>query len=435
MKPIAESEFNKTMTRLGIQNLTTATIRQICALAGALEEISGEEFVRLELGNPGLMAETIGVEAECRALRNGVANKYPDVAGIPEIKKAGSDFIKAFLDLDVPPRCVVPTVGSMQACYTLMTLLKQRQPGRNAILFFDPGFPAQHHQAKMLGLKSVQFDIYDYRGEKLKDKLDELLKSGDITAMLYNNPNNPTWSNLTEEELKIIGEAATKYDVIVLEDLAYMGMDFRKDFSKPFETPFIPSVGKYTDNYILMISASKIFSYAGQRIAIVGMCPKVYDRVYPALVNFYEMPNFGDCFIYGVLYTNTSGVAHSAQYAMAEMMDKAVKAELPFVEHVREYGKRANRMKDIFNKYGFDIVYDKDGKEDISDGFFFTVGYKGMKSEELQKELLKYGVSTISLPCTGSKRDGIRVCVSIMKNDNLFNNLEERLKLFHDDHK
>ena len=435
MIPIDKETLKKVSENLGIQDLTTATIRQIVSLAGALEEVANEKFVRLELGNPGIMAESIGINAECEALKAGVANSYPDIAGIKPIKEAGSEFIKAFLDLKIPPKCIIPTVGSMQACYTLLTLLKQRVPGKDTILFFNPCFPAQMHQAKMVGLNRLQFDIYDYRGEKLKDKLDELLGSGKVTAMIYSNPNNPSWSNLTQEELKIIGEAATKYDVIVLEDLAYLGMDFRTDFSKPYEPPFIPSVGKYTDNYILLISASKIFSYAGQRIAIVGMSPEVFNRSYPNLVDFYEMPNFGECYIYGVLYTASSGVSHSAQYGMAEMLKKAAEGKLPFIEHTREYGKRAARMKEAFLGNGFHIVYDKDGKDDISDGFFFTLGYGDMGSEELQKELLRYGISSISLPSTGSTRDGIRVCVSMMNDDEKFDMLNQRLKQFNDDHK
>lgn len=433
MFPLSEKELEKVISSLEIQDLTTATIRQIVALAKTLEKETKENFVHLEIGNPGIEAEHIGVEAECDALKRGIANIYPDISGIAEIKKAGSRFIKAYLDLEIPPYCIIPTVGSMQASYTLMTLLKQRDQKKNSILIFDPGFPAQKHQAKMLGLRCLEFDIYDYRGEKLKEKLDELLKNRDVTAMIYSNPNNPSWSNFTQEELKYIGEAANKYDVIVLEDLAYMGMDFRKDCSIPFETPFVPSVGKYTNNYILMISASKIFSYAGQRIAIVGMSPDVFQRKYPVLEKFYEMPNFGECYIYGVLYTASSGVTHSAQYAMAAMMDKAADGELDFIDHTKEYGKRAKRMKKHFLDNGFHIVYEKDGDRDISDGFFFTVGYKDLNSEQLQRELLKYGIASISLPSTGSSKNGVRVCVSLMKNEQLFEQLEQRLKLFNND--
>ena len=53
-----------------------------------------------------------------------------------------------------------------------------------------------------------------------------------------------------------------KYDVIVMEDLAYFCMDFRRDLGHPFEPPYPPTVAHYTDNYILMLSSSKIFSYA-----------------------------------------------------------------------------------------------------------------------------------------------------------------------------
>lgn len=435
MLPLTRKQLEQAIKNVEIQNVTTATIRQIVSLSKELEKLSDEDFIHLEIGNPGLMAESIGVEAECEALKSGIANKYPDIGGIPEIKKAGSDFIKAFLDLKIPPQCIIPTVGSMQASYTLMTLLKLRVPGKDTILFFNPGFPAQKHQAKMIGLNITGFDIYDFRGAKLKDKLDEMLSGGNVTAMVYSNPNNPCWTNFTEEELKIIGEAATKYDVIVLEDLAYMGMDFRKDCSKPYEPPFIPSVGKYTDNYILMISASKIFSYAGQRIAIVAMSQQVYNRKYPNLESFFEMPNFGECYIFGVLYTASSGVTHSAQFGMAAMLEKATQGELPFIDHTKEYAERAAKMKEAFLSNGFNLVYEKDGEKNISDGFFFTVGYPGLDSETLQKELMRYGISAISLPCTGSTKDGLRVCVSLMNNEKSFELLKHRLKQFNDDHK
>ncbi len=260
------------------------------------------------------------------------------------------------------------------------------------------------------------------------------MSSGRITAMIYSNPNNPAWTNFTEEELEIIGRMATKHDVIVMEDLAYLGMDFRKDCSKPFQPPFVPSVGKYTDNYILLISASKIFSYAGQRIALVCMSDKVYNRRYPFLESFYEMPTFGDCYVFGVLYTASSGTAHSSQYAMAAMLDKAVKGELNFVKDSSEYGRRAAILKKLLLENGFHIVYDKDGDTDISDGFFFTAGYKDMDSETLQKELLRYGISSISLPCTGSDQNGVRICVSKISDDDTFNKFSHRLKVFNNEH-
>ncbi|MDE5871601.1 MAG: pyridoxal phosphate-dependent aminotransferase [Muribaculaceae bacterium] len=286
----------------------------------------------------------------------------------------------------------------------------------------------------MLGIGIEQFDIYNYRGKALESKLEEILSKGNITGMLFSNPNNPSWINLTEEELEIIGKMATKYDVIVIEDLAYLGMDFRTDFSHPFKAPFIPSVGKFTDNFIMLVSGSKIFSYAGQRIAIAAMSKQVYERQYEFFTNFYEMPAFGDAYVFGVLYTASSGTSHSAQHALAAMMNAACDERLDFVKDTSEYGRRAAIMKKCFIDNGFHIVYELDGDRPISDGFFFTVGFNGIDGKTLQYELMRHGVSAITLSSTGSEQDGVRICVSTLSNDKDFETLNQRLKAFKNEH-
>ncbi len=426
--------FRQALDMMNIPNIASATIRQIMALASHLQEPLGEEFVHLEMGNPGLPASEAGIEAEREALANGVANMYPNIAGIKPLKDAGSDFLKAFFDIDIPGRCIVPTVGSMQGTFTLFLLMGQRIKGKDTILFLDPGFPAQHNQVKLLGLEQRSVDIYDCRGELLEQRLDEALADGKVSAIIYSNPNNPAWTNLTETEFRILARMAEKHDIILIEDNAYLGMDFRRRYGIPGQAPFIPTVAKYTDRCILLVSASKIFSYAGQRISIVCVSPAVADRRYEFFEQFYEMPTLLDAYIYGVLYCASSGTAHSAQHAYAAMLRKAVDGELDFVAETREYGRRAALAKKLFLDNGFHLVYALDGEEPISDGFFFTVGYPGLTGAELQSELLRYGVSTISLPSTGSRQQGVRVCVSLLNSPEILDRLGQRLALFHRDH-
>ncbi len=183
-----------------------------------------------------------------------------------------------------------------------------------------------------MGCKFESFDVYHFRGEKLRTKLESYLSKGNINSIIYSNPNNPTWICFTDDELKIIAECANKYDVIVMEDLAYFGMDFRRDLSKPGEPPFQASVANYTDNYVLFISASKIFSYAGQRIAVVVMSEKVYNINTPDIEKRYAIKGFGNAVVYRVLYALSSGVAHSVQYAMAAMLKGANDSSFNFVE-------------------------------------------------------------------------------------------------------
>ena len=104
MFPITKQRLEEVLKEMGIIDITSATIRQICSLSERLEHEAGEKFVHLEIGNPGLEAQRIGVEAEIQALENGVANTYPAIGGIPALKENGSRFIKAFMDLDINPR-------------------------------------------------------------------------------------------------------------------------------------------------------------------------------------------------------------------------------------------------------------------------------------------------------------------------------------------
>ncbi len=431
--PINREVVDAAIADMGITNFGKATIRQIVGLVSKVEAQTGEKYVRMEMGSPGLPATQIGVEAEIAALKRGVAAIYPNIDAIPELKTEASRFIKAFIDVDVPSDYCIATTGSMQGAYATFMVLGQKDAVKDTVLFIDPGFPVQKQQHTVMGHKYEAFDVYNHRGAKLRDKLESYLSKGNISAILYASPNNPAWICLNEEELAILGEMANKYDVIIIEDFAYLAMDFRSDKGKPFVAPFQPSVAKYTDNYIMLISGSKIFSYAGQRIAITAMSEKVYKSSYPALQERYGMSEFGRVFVFMALYTLSSGVSHSAQCALAAMFKAASDGELNFVENTQEYAKRAGILKEIFKRNGFHIVYDMDNDQTVSDGFFFTIGYPNMGSDELVEKLVYYGVSAISLSSTGSEQQGLRACTSKIFPEQ-YEVLEKRLAQFNADY-
>ena len=240
---------------------------------------------------------------------------------------------------------------------------------------------------------------------------------------------------LTERELEIIGRLATNYNALVIEDLAYLNMDFRAERGTPYEPPYQPSVGRYTNNCVHMISCSKMFSYAGQRGAIVAINPFFAARKFDKLAKRYGNDGqFLRNFVYIILYSLSSGVAHSVQYAMAAMFKAACQGKIDFVNNTREYAYRANRIKQIMLKNGFHIVYDKDADDmTVGDGFFFTFGYKDWTGEKMVNKLIYYGISAISLASTGAKREGMRGCVSCIREDQ-YELLDQRLALFNRDY-
>lgn len=427
--PFQRDVVEDVLQRMRISKVGDATIRQTVALSEELERRTGEKFIHLEMGSPGLPASRFGIEAQKEALDNGVASSYPNISGIAPLKEQASRFVKAFLDIDVKPEGCIPTVGSMMGTFASFIVCTHLSSEKDTILFINPGFSVQPLQAKVLGYKREAFDVYDCRGERLRDKLESILAKGHIAGIVYSNPNNPSWVCLTEEELRYVGELATKYDAIVIEDLAYLGMDFRKELGHPFEPPYQATVARYTKNYMLMLSASKIFSYAGERIATVAISDELYNRVYPKLKEEFGIDTLGRFFVFVVVYTLSSGVTHSVQYALAAMYKAACDGTLDFVGETREYARRAARLKEIFLRHGFHIVYDMDLDEPVSDGFFFTIGRKGYTGDELLDRLLYYGVSAISLRTTGSEQQGIRVCTSMVKEAH-YALLDERLEIF-----
>ena len=427
--PIKKQLIDQAIKDFGIQDFAKATIREVKSIAAFAEKESGVEFIKMEMGIPGLPASQVGVDAQIQALKDGIAHSYPDIQGYPELKKEASRFVKAFINIDISAECCVPVCGSMQGTFASFLTCSQADPEKDTVLFIDPGFPVQKMQLQVMGVRFETFDVYAYRGDKLRDKLESYLKTGRICAIVYSNPNNPSWICLKEEELQIIGELATQYDAIVMEDLAYFAMDFRKDLSTPFVPPYQVSVAHYTDNYILLISGSKAFSYAGERIGVTCISDKLFHRHFPTSANRYEGLPFGMVFSTRMLYALSSGTSHSAQYAMAAMLKAASDGTYNFREEIKVYGKRAHLLKEIFCKHGFYVVYDKDLDEDIADGFYFTIGYPGMTSGELAHELMYYGVSAICLITTGSQQEGLRVCTSFIE-DHQYEQLEERMKIF-----
>ena len=432
--PINYEVVTRKIKECNLPTIGKASIREIKKLVDLIEEETGEKYIRMEMGIPGLPAAQIGVDAEIEALKKGVAAIYPDIHGIEPLKKEISRFVKKFINIDVKKDGCIPTVGSMQGSFAVFITVNRMYPEKDTTLFLDPGFPVHKQQLNVLGQKWESFDIYDFRGEKLRAKLESYLKKGNISCLLYSNPNNPSWICFTENELKIIGELAGKYNAVVIEDLAYIAMDFRKDLSKPGVPPFQATVARYTDNYVLLISSSKAFSYAGQRIGMMVISDKLFESRVEGLKRYYNSDQFGYAMIFGTVYALSAGISHASQYGLAAILKAANDGKYNFVEDVKEYGEKAKIMKRLFTTNGFRIVYDMDEENPIADGFYFTFSYPGFSGEELLSELIYYGISAISLAITGSSRtEGIRACVSLVQREQ-FPVLEERLKKFNQDH-
>ena len=116
--PLNKEIVDAKIKQLRIKDVGKASIREIVALVNLVQETTGFEYIRMEMGVPGLPPSQIGVNAEIEALKRGVASIYPMVDGIKPLKQEASRFVKKFMDIDVETSGCIPTVGSMQGTFS-----------------------------------------------------------------------------------------------------------------------------------------------------------------------------------------------------------------------------------------------------------------------------------------------------------------------------
>jgi aspartate/methionine/tyrosine aminotransferase len=274
-------------------------------------------------------------------------------------------------------------------------------------------------------------DFYTHRGDALVAAVEERVRHGDVGALLWSSPNNPTWIVLTEGELAGLGRVCEEHGVLAIEDLAYFGMDTRHDYFEPGVPPFQPTVMRYTQRAITIVSSSKMFSYAGQRVALTFLAPGLLDAHVPELAPRLGTANVGHAFIHGILYPNTASVPESTQYGLLALLEAANAGDKTLFAPAREYSRRAKVMKKLFLDHGFHLVYDNDLGEPLADGFYFTISHPAFDhGADLVLELLHYGISAITLETAGScRKEGLRACTS-MTDESQFAALAERLAQF-----
>ena len=83
-RPLDKQTVDNICIANGLRNakeLAGASIRQLVGIVRDIEKKTGVEYIRMEIGEPGLPAEQIGIEAEHEALLAGVGSKYPVITG------------------------------------------------------------------------------------------------------------------------------------------------------------------------------------------------------------------------------------------------------------------------------------------------------------------------------------------------------------------
>jgi aspartate aminotransferase len=221
----------------------------------------GKDVISLGAGQPDFASPPAAQAAGIDAIEKG-HTRYTPVAGTPSLRATIARKLKEQNGLAFTPEQVVVCSGAKQAIYH--ALLAFTDPG-DEIYLPTPAWPSYREMVRLVGGRAVEIPLAPTNGYKLTaEALVAALRRRPGGAggglLLFSNPNNPTGSVYTHEELSRIAEVARGEDLSVIVDEIYEKLVFEGPFVS-FAT--LPGMRTRT---VTVNGVSKAFSMTGWRI-------------------------------------------------------------------------------------------------------------------------------------------------------------------------
>ncbi len=185
--------------------------------------------------------------------------KYTPAAGLPELRSAVADRLKADYGIEYDPSQIVVASGAKHNVY--ISLIALLNPG-DEVIVPAPFWVTYGEAVFMAGGIPVALAARERDQFKITAKQLEGAITSKTKALMINNPSNPTGMLYTKEELIAIADVCVKYDLYIIADEIYAGLVYdNKEFVS------IASLGEdVKERTILITGVSKSYSMTGWRI-------------------------------------------------------------------------------------------------------------------------------------------------------------------------
>ena len=249
-------------------------------------------------------------------------HQYPITMGAPNFRQALAKKCGHFMGLNLDPETnMVITIGSTEA--TVDTIFALTNPG-DKIIMFSPYFENYRAQAIMADCEPIFVPLVPPTFHFDPNVLEDAFKQG-AKAILICNPSNPSGKVFTEEELKLIGDMAIRYDTYVIMDEVYEHIVYA-----PHKHVYMSTLPGMWERTVSCSSLSKTYSITGWRLGYAIAPQHLMDRI----KQFHDFNTVG-----------APSVLMEAAIAGLEMPDS----------YYEEFGAHYAHMKALFTK-GLDDI-------------------------------------------------------------------------------
>ena len=249
-------------------------------------------------------------------------HQYPITMGAPNFRQALAKKCGHFMGLNLDPETnMVITIGSTEAMVD--TIFALTNPG-DKIIMFSPYFENYRAQAIMADCEPIFVPLVPPTFHFDPNVLEDAFKQG-AKAILICNPSNPSGKVFTEEELKLIGDMAIRYDTYVIMDEVYEHIVYA-----PHKHAYMSTLPGMWERTVSCSSLSKTYSITGWRLGYAIAPQHLMDRI----KQFHDFNTVG-----------APSVLMEAAIAGLEMPDS----------YYEEFGAHYAHMKALFTK-GLDDI-------------------------------------------------------------------------------
>lgn len=192
-------------------------LKEIASLNASLP--SDAKIINLGIGAPDGMPPAEAIDTLVESARKSGNHAYQSYVGIPQLRKAFSDWYKRYYGVELDPdREIQPLVGSKEGI--LMISLAFVDKG-DQVLVPDPGYPTYTSASKMVQAEIVPYDLTaDNSWWPDFDALEKMDLSK-VKIMWTNYPHMPTGAKATKELYQRLADFGNKHKILIVNDNPY----------------------------------------------------------------------------------------------------------------------------------------------------------------------------------------------------------------------
>lgn len=179
----------------------------------------GNPIINMGIGSPDLQPPNTVIKAIQDSLTDVGAHKYQSYQGLPEFRSAVANFYKNKYNVIInPDNEILPLMGSKEGIMHISLAFLNQD---DQVLIPNPGYPTYSSVTKLVGAKSVFYELDAANDWQPNFEELEKLDLTNVKLMWVNYPHMPTGTKALTKTYEQLIEFGKKHHIIIVNDNPY----------------------------------------------------------------------------------------------------------------------------------------------------------------------------------------------------------------------